>query len=64
MFKESGIDVVEGDLVVESGCDQGEEEGEEVDEDGDAAGSKHQHLLNLLPFKLSQIIPDDKLGKG
>ncbi len=52
--------MIEGDLVVQPRGDQGEEEGEEVDEDGDAAGSKHQHLLDLLPFKLSQIVSGNK----
>ena len=49
--------MVEADLVIESGRDQGQHQGQEVDEDGDASGSEGQHSLDLDPFELGKVIP-------
>ena len=49
--------MIETDLVVQPGRDQGEHQGEDVDDDGDAAGSEHEHLLNLDPFELCDVVP-------
>ena len=57
MLKKRRVDVVEADLVVKSGGDQGEHEGQEVDEDGDASGPEGQHPLDLDPFELGEVVP-------
>ena len=58
LFKKSCVDVIETDFVVQPCGDQGKHEGKEVDEDGDSAGVKGQHLLDLNPFELCKIVPE------
>ena len=48
--------MVEADLVVQPGRDQGQHQGHEVDEDGDTSRSERQHPLDLDPLELGKII--------
>jgi len=56
LLKECCIDMVKADLVIQSGGDQGEHQGQEIDDDGDAPGPEHEHLLNLDPFELGDVV--------
>jgi hypothetical protein len=58
LFKECCIDVIEADLVIQPCGDQGKHEGQEVDEDSDASRVEGQHLLDLNPVELSQIVSE------
>lgn len=56
-IKDGGIMLVEAQLVIHFGGDQGDDQGKCVDQDGDSSGFEGQELLHLPPIKFGYVIP-------
>ena len=64
MAENCGVVLVQADLVVDSGRDQGNYQDQKVEDDGNAARTERKHHLQLPKVELSQVVPKVKFGNG